>query len=133
MCIRQNPIKIFFLVFQHVQTGLIAQQQARLMRYGIIQTIQATLTTQLTTTIDADIQYRTPLIIQPSLQGKMQASLRIIQHIEQTWQLGKRHLRTYLLAVTGKIQAVNERSCVHEPRMIYFSRHSVKNPAENTE
>ena len=30
----------------------------------------------------------------------------------------------------GKIQTIDERACVHEPRMIYFSPLSVKNPSK---
>ncbi len=123
---RQNAIQLFFRIVQRIQARLISQQQARIKPHRIIQTIQATLASQLASPRHPDIQPWIALFIQTALYRVAQHSLRIFQHIQQARQLGNRHFTADLPAISGKIQAVDERPCIHEARMIYFSPLSVK-------
>src|SRR3990167_6386540 len=91
---------------------------------------QATLATQPAVPGYADIQKMVDQLIHSALHRITQDSLHIFQYIPQTRQLRNRHFTADLLAISGKIQTIDERSCVHEARMIYFSPHSVKNPKE---
>jgi hypothetical protein len=92
---------------------------------------EAALATQPAVPGDADIQQVIAQLIQAAAYRVAQSSLRILQHIQQTWQLDNRHFTIYLLAISGKIQAIDERPCVHEARMIYFSPLRVKSHGKN--
>ena len=74
------------------------------------------------------------MLIHAALHRVMQNSLGSFQHIQQTRQLANREFAAYMLPIPGKIKAVDERPCMHEARMIYFSPPSVKirgnNPKE---
>jgi len=78
----------------------------------------------------ANIQEITAQIIHATLYRISQNSLWIFQHIQQTRQLRNLHFTTNFSTISGKIQAIDERPCIHEARMIYFSLLPVKNPKE---
>src|SRR5665647_3555743 len=135
MRIRQNAIELFFfsarlIIVQCVQACLVAEQQARIKPYRIIEAIQTTLATQPAQANHAHIQEGYALFIHAALHCVMQNSLRSFQCIQQARQLGNRYFTAYLLPIPGKIQAIDERPCIHKARMIYFSPLPVKNPKE---
>ncbi len=126
MFVRQNGVEFFLVVIQLIETCLITQQQTHFKLYCIIKRTKTTLATQLATAVKTDIQYRAAQMIHSALQDIIQKAQRTIQQFLQTRQLGKRHLCAYPPAVAGKIQTIYAGSCVHEPRILYFLRHSVK-------
>lgn len=130
MRIRQNAVKLFFLIVQRIQAGLVTQQQPSIDLYRMLHCPQTTLATQPAVSAYADPQQRSALPVCAAVNCVLHGSLRIFQRIQQTRQLCNGHFAAYFLAISSKIQAVDERPCVHEARMIYFSPPSVKNPKE---
>ncbi|MCG6933420.1 MAG: hypothetical protein LJE57_07250 [Gallionella sp.] len=70
------------------------------------------------------------MLVHAALHCVLQDSLGSFQHILQSQQFGYRYFAADFTPVGGKIKAVDERPCIHEARMIYFSPLPVKNPKE---
>jgi len=91
---------------------------------------EAALAAQPAVSAYADIQQGDTLFIDAAAHRVFQDSPGIFQHIKQTRHFGNGYCAAYLPAIPGKIQAVDERPCEHEARMIYFSPLPVKNLKE---
>src|SRR4030067_2737267 len=135
MRIRKYAVKLFFLtarniIIQRVQTCLVTQQQARFDPYRVIHALQATLATQPAPPGHADIQKADALPVDATEYLIAQDSVTAFQHIVQARKSGNRNFTADLTAISGKIRTVDERPCIHEARMIYFSPLRVKKPKE---
>ncbi len=127
----QDAVELFFfLIVQRIQAGLVAQQQPRIDLHRMIHRTEAALAAQPAVSGYADFQQGMALLVCAAAYRVLHDSLRTFQGVQQTRQPGNRHFAAYLPAIPGKIQAVDERPCGHEARMIYFSPLPVKNPKE---